>query len=148
MLQLNLRILSAAAFVASVLSGSLLALPAHADHDTIYFNYDSPVTVLARYEFTQGETLGVVSGAWSTSGGTFNSTSTATAIATIDYYEPDEWDRDCYLKSLRISSGIAPACSIRAAAALLASESFTCTRTAPTITKLLSPPQAPHTCAK
>lgn len=33
---------------------------------------------------------GVVSGAWSTSGGTFNSTSTATAIATIDYYDPEE----------------------------------------------------------
>ena len=67
------------------------ALPARAEHTT-YFNYDSPVTALAKYEFTQGETLGVVSGAWSTSGGTFNSTSTATSIATIDGYEPEEWD--------------------------------------------------------
>ena len=72
--------------------GILLAPAVHGDHDTWYFNYRSPVTELAKYEFTQGETLGVVSGAWSTSGGTFNSTSTATAIATIDGYEPDESD--------------------------------------------------------
>lgn len=69
----------------------LMAPAVHAEHTT-YFNYDSPVAELARYEFTQGETLGVVSGAWSTTGGTFNSTSTATSIATIDGYEPDEWD--------------------------------------------------------
>jgi hypothetical protein len=72
---------------AVVLSG----VPAHADH-TIGFNFDSPVAQLAQYEFTQGETLGVVSGAWAASGGTFNSTSTATAIATIDFYEPDRVD--------------------------------------------------------
>ena len=79
--------------LASVLLGSLLAPALHAEH-TSYFNYRSPVTELAKYEFTQGETLGVVSGAWSTSGGTFNSTATATAIATIDGYEPEEWDYD------------------------------------------------------
>jgi hypothetical protein len=78
--------------LASVLLASLTAGPLHADHDTIYFAYDSPVAELARYEFSRGETLGVVSGTWSTSGGTFNSTSTATAIATIDYYDPEEWD--------------------------------------------------------
>lgn len=88
------RITSACQFLASVSLVSLLAPPVHADHDTFYFNYDSPVTKLAKYEFTPGETLDVVSGAWSTSGGTFNSTSTATAIATIEYYEPQEWDFD------------------------------------------------------
>lgn len=66
----------------------LSGLPAHAEHTT-QFNFDSPVTQLAQYEFMQGETLGVVSGAWTTSSGTFNSTSTATAIATIDFYEPE-----------------------------------------------------------
>ena len=87
------RITSTCPFLVSVLVGSLLAPSAHAEHTT-YFNYRSPVTELAKYEFTQGETLGVVSGAWLTSGGTFNSTSTATAIATIDGYEPEEWDYD------------------------------------------------------
>ena len=70
---------------------ALSGLPAQANHTT-YWNFDSPVTKLAQYEFTQGQTLGVVSGAWVTSGGTFNSTSTATAIATIDFYEPEEID--------------------------------------------------------
>jgi hypothetical protein len=68
----------------------LFVPPVHADEN--YFNYHSPVTQLAKYEFSQGETLSTVSGAWSTSGGTFNSTSTATAIATIDGYEPEEFD--------------------------------------------------------
>src|ERR1043165_86706 len=68
----------------------LFVPPVHADEN--YFNYDSPVTLLAKYEFSQGETLSTVSGAWSTSGGTFNSTSTATAIATINGYEPEEFD--------------------------------------------------------
>jgi hypothetical protein len=73
------------------LAAVVTALPASAEHTT-YFNYNSPVTQLAKYEFTQGETLGIVSGAWSSSGGTFNSTSTATSIATINGYEPEEWD--------------------------------------------------------
>ena len=65
--------------------------PPHANH-TSSFNFDKPVTQLARYDFTQGETLGIVSGTWATSGGTFNSLSTATAIATIDFYEPELLD--------------------------------------------------------
>lgn len=52
-------------------------------------NYHPPIAQLAQYEFNEGQTLGVVSGAWVTSGGTFNSTSTTTAIATIDSYEPE-----------------------------------------------------------
>jgi hypothetical protein len=58
-------------------------------------NYHPPVATLARYEFADGRELGVVSGTWAASGGTFNSTSTITAIATIDSYlaeiveEPD-----------------------------------------------------------
>src|SRR5688572_23350292 len=70
---------------------ALSGLPAQANHTT-YWNFDSPVAKLAQYEFTQGQTLGVVSGTWVTSGGTFNSTSTGTAIATIDFYEPEEVD--------------------------------------------------------
>ncbi len=50
--------------------------------------YREPVGQLAQYEFTQGETLGIASGAWVASAGTFNSTSTSTAIATIDSYRP------------------------------------------------------------
>ena len=42
---------------------ALSGLPAQADHTT-YFNFDSPVTKLAQYEFTPGQTLGVVSGTW------------------------------------------------------------------------------------
>ena len=51
-------------------------------------NYYPPIAVLARHEFTEGQTLGVVSGAWVASGGTFNSTATTRAIATIDSYIP------------------------------------------------------------
>jgi hypothetical protein len=91
MLKRNVRLLPAVTFMASVSLAGLSAPPVRADHTT-YFNYRSPVARLAKYEFTEGETLGVVSGAWSTSGGTFNSTSTATAIATIDGYEPEEFD--------------------------------------------------------
>jgi hypothetical protein len=89
--QNELRVTWLRKFLHAVALIPLLAPAAHADHTT-YFNYNSPVTELAQYEFTQGETLGVVSGTWSTSGGTFNSTSTSTSIATIDGYEPDEWD--------------------------------------------------------
>lgn len=55
-------------------------------------NHQPPVAKLAQYEFTQGQTLGAVSGTWVASGGTFNSTSTATSIATIDFYIPEFFD--------------------------------------------------------
>ena len=62
-------------------------------HDDGY-QYRPPVTLLAQCEFqlvhcTPFSTPGVVSGSWVTSGGTFNSTSTTTAIATIDSYIPE-----------------------------------------------------------
>ena len=60
----------------------VFALPAQA-------NYHPPVGKLAEHEFTEGQMLGVVSGSWAASDGTFNSTSTATAIATVDYYIPE-----------------------------------------------------------
>lgn len=53
--------------------------------------YGKPITTLASYDFSGGETLGIVSGVWQSSGGTFNSRSTATSIATIDSYLP-EWN--------------------------------------------------------
>jgi hypothetical protein len=57
-------------------------------------NYRKPVPKLAQCEFqlphcTPFSTPGVVSGTWVASGGTFNSTSTTTAIATIDSYLPE-----------------------------------------------------------
>lgn len=66
-------------------------LPAYHDDG---FQYHSPVALLAQYEFQsapgqQFSTPGVVSGSWVASGGTFNSTSTTTAIATIDRYFPE-----------------------------------------------------------
>jgi len=57
--------------------------------------YRVPIAKLAQCEFQQphcipfSSTPGVVSGSWVASGGTFNSTSTATSIATIDTYEPE-----------------------------------------------------------
>lgn len=54
-------------------------------------NYYPPVALLAQYDFTEGQffkTLSAVSGTWATSAGTLNSTSTTTAIATIDSYIP------------------------------------------------------------
>jgi hypothetical protein len=54
-------------------------------------HYFPPVALLAEYEFTAGEDfkpLLAVSGTWVGSGGTFNSTSATTAIATIPSYEP------------------------------------------------------------
>lgn len=54
-------------------------------------NYYPPVALLAQYDFTEGQffkTLSPVSGTWTTSAGTLNSTSTTTAIATIDSYIP------------------------------------------------------------
>jgi hypothetical protein len=45
-----------------------------------------PIAKLAQYEFSDGRSLGAVSGAWAASGGTFNSTSTTTSIATINSY--------------------------------------------------------------
>jgi hypothetical protein len=57
-------------------------------------NYNKPVAKLAQCEFQQADcedpsALGAVSGTWVTSNGTFNSTSTTTAIATIDSYIPE-----------------------------------------------------------
>jgi hypothetical protein len=57
-------------------------------------NYWKPVPKLAQCEFklphcTPWSTLSAVSGTWVASGGTFNSTSTTTAIATIDSYLPE-----------------------------------------------------------
>ena len=69
-------------FVAATLSLEVLAQDEHS-------NYHPPVAKLAQYEFTPGQTLGVVSGTWAASGGTFNSTSTTTAIATIDSYRAE-----------------------------------------------------------
>jgi hypothetical protein len=64
-------------------------LPAQVqDEHAIYF---PPAARLAEYEFTAGEDyrpLLAVSGTWVGSGGTFNSTSTTTAIATIASYYP------------------------------------------------------------
>jgi hypothetical protein len=77
-------------------------------------NYKKFIAQLARFEFDSSDRrlLGVVSGNWVMSGGTFNSTATTTAIATIDSMED--------LAEIRSgSSGIAPACSTSAAAAVL-----------------------------
>jgi hypothetical protein len=66
-------------------------LPAYHDDGD---QYRAPITLLAQCEFTAAvhcspfSTPGIVSGSWVTSGGTFNSTSTTTAIATIDSYIP------------------------------------------------------------
>jgi hypothetical protein len=64
-------------------------LPAQVqDEGSLYF---PPFALLAQYDFTEGEffrPLGTVSGTWVASGGTFNSTSTTLAIATIDSYRP------------------------------------------------------------
>jgi hypothetical protein len=73
------------AFLLSLVALMFVALPARAD----FGNFTVPVAKVAEYEFTEGQTLGVVSGSWTASGGTFNSTSTATAIATIDSYIPE-----------------------------------------------------------
>jgi hypothetical protein len=57
-----------------------------------------PIAKLAQYEFSADppdrRSLGVVSGTWATSGGTFNSTSTATSIATIDSYVAEFADHE------------------------------------------------------
>ena len=62
-----------------------------------FSNYFHPIARVAKCDFsergqcedTEHGTLGVVSGTWAASGGAFNSTSTATAIATIDGYIPE-----------------------------------------------------------
>jgi hypothetical protein len=76
------------AFVLSIAIPVFLSLAAHAADG----NYSPPIAKVAQYEFTDGQAPGVVSGAWATSGGTFNSRSTATAIATIDSYVPAHAD--------------------------------------------------------
>jgi hypothetical protein len=79
------------AFMLFIAVGVWSELPAYHDDGV---QYRPPVTLLAQCEFqlvhcTPFSTPGVVSGNWLTSGGTFNSTSTATAIATIDSYIPE-----------------------------------------------------------
>ncbi len=54
----------------------LSGLPAQARLDS----HHPPIAALSQYEFTQGQTLRVVSGIWATSGGTFNSKSTTTRL--------------------------------------------------------------------
>lgn len=78
------------AFVLSIAIPAFLSLPAQATDG----NFRPPVARVAQYEFADAQAPGVVSGAWATSGGTFNSTSTATAIATIDLYTPAFPDDD------------------------------------------------------
>jgi hypothetical protein len=75
------------AFVLSI-APVFLSLPAQARQEM----FPPPLAVATQQEFTTGHALGVVSGAWAQSGGTFNSTSTATAIATIDSYTPLDAD--------------------------------------------------------
>jgi hypothetical protein len=66
-------------------------------------NYEKPIAQLARFEFGSSDRglPGVVSGNWVTSGGTFNSTSTTTAIATIDSYFA-ELTEDVDLEEIRV----------------------------------------------
>jgi hypothetical protein len=73
-------------------------LPAQIQDENSF--YSKPIARLAQCEFVSQldhcdhpgtKTLGVVSGTWVASSGTFNSTSTSTAIATIDeYIRPSE----------------------------------------------------------
>ena len=76
------------ALVLSILVPVFLPRPAQAFDVFDCVDPRPPVAKLAEYEFTEGQALHVVSGVWTTSGGTFNSTSTATAIATIDFCTP------------------------------------------------------------
>ena len=76
------------AFVLSILVPGFLPRPAQAFGAFDCEDHYPPVAKLAEYEFTEGQALRAVSGVWATSGGTFNSTSTATAIATIDFCTP------------------------------------------------------------
>ena len=79
------------AFLLSLLAFTVAAAPAQ----VAFANFSVPVAKVAEHEFTNGSTLGVASGSWIASGGTFNSTSTATAIATIDFYTPETvWQPD------------------------------------------------------
>jgi hypothetical protein len=79
------------AFVLAIAFPVFCSLPAQATDG----NFRPPLAKVAQYEFTSGAGAGVVSGTWAMSGGTFNSTSTSTAIATIDRYTaqfPDDFD--------------------------------------------------------
>ena len=64
------------AFLLSLVACAFAALPA----PVAWANFVVPVAKVAEHEFTNGSALGVVSGSWSASGGTFNSTSTTTAF--------------------------------------------------------------------
>jgi hypothetical protein len=72
------------AFVLSILP-VFLPRPAQAFGVFDCEDHRPPVAKLFQHEFTEGQALRAVSGVWATSGGTFNSTSTTTAIATIDF---------------------------------------------------------------
>lgn len=77
------------AFTLFMVAGVWSELPAQVQDE--FSNYYPPIALLAQYEFTEGQfvrTLSPVSGTWTTSAGTLNSTSTTTAIATIDSYIP------------------------------------------------------------
>ena len=76
------------AFVSCIAVALCWSLPVHARDG----NFRPPLAKVAQYEFSDTQAPGVVSGAWATSSGTFNSTSTATAIATIDFYTPPDPD--------------------------------------------------------
>jgi hypothetical protein len=81
------------AFMLVILVAMSSKLPAQIiDHP---FPYEKPIAELLQCEFQTDETcqdsatLGIVSGTWVQSDGTFNSTSATTAIATIDSYRPE-----------------------------------------------------------
>jgi hypothetical protein len=78
------------AILGPILAAVVTALPSRAEH--LNTNFRKPVAELARYEFTQNVTPSVVSGVWAASGGTFNSTSTTTSIATVDFYIPEGFE--------------------------------------------------------
>jgi hypothetical protein len=87
------------AFVLFIAAAALPGVPAYGFHWLLDFNYRPPVTVLAQYEFTQNVAPVPVSGMWATSGGTFNSMSDTTAIATIDSYIPEKFFQNCAVPS-------------------------------------------------
>jgi len=80
------------ALVLSILVPVFLPRPAQAFNAYDCLDHRPPVTKLVDFEFTEGQALRVVSGVWATSGGTFNSTSAVTAIATIDFCTPPLFD--------------------------------------------------------
>src|SRR5688572_853423 len=82
------------AFTLLIAAAASSELPAQIQDEA--HNYGKPGGTLAQCEFqpledceTFSTLIGAVSGTWATSSGTFNSTSTTTAIATIDSYVPE-----------------------------------------------------------